>query len=250
MMAAPIAAKLMTSAMICRCFEPRSRLNASPALTPFSSFAERDRIRLDPLAPDDRHDERGAQEHGGGADQQQVRRSDLRRVRRQRRAGDAAERRAAADEPEQPLRLPRVVDEVGDRPELADEQDAEDQPGQVERRPRPTSPGLEQEPEADQHARHAHLDDRQRPSAGAAARSATRSPVIRTPMMKPAASRTYGRLSAPRSGDELRPRDRLDDVVGRHREERVGEHHERGEALLLPHFDEGAKDALQSMAQA
>ena len=34
--------------------------------------------------------------------------------------------RAAADEPEQPLGLARIVDDVGERPELADEQDAED----------------------------------------------------------------------------------------------------------------------------
>ena len=49
-----------------------------------------------------------------------------------RRPGDAAERRAAADEPEQPLGLPRVVDQIRQRPELADEQDAEEQRHQVE----------------------------------------------------------------------------------------------------------------------
>ena len=53
------------------------------------------------------------------------------RVGRERRARDAAERRAAADEPEQALGLPRVVHDVGERPELADEQDAEDQRRQM-----------------------------------------------------------------------------------------------------------------------
>jgi hypothetical protein len=38
MIAAPIAAKLMTSAMICRCFDCRKRSSASVALTPFSFF--------------------------------------------------------------------------------------------------------------------------------------------------------------------------------------------------------------------
>ena len=52
---------------------------------------------------------------------------------REGRTGDAAERRAAADEAEQPLRLPRVVDDVGERPELADQQDARGQSGDVER---------------------------------------------------------------------------------------------------------------------
>ena len=43
--------------------------------------------------------------------------------RGQRRAGRAAEAGAAADEAEQPLGLPRIVDVVGERPELADQQD-------------------------------------------------------------------------------------------------------------------------------
>ena len=59
-----------------------------------------------------------------------------------RRAGDAAEAGAAADEAEDPLGLPGVVDEIGKRPELADEQDAEDRPEQVEAPPTPRSSGL------------------------------------------------------------------------------------------------------------
>ena len=38
MIAAPTAAKLITSAMICRCFDCRRRRKASTALTPFSSL--------------------------------------------------------------------------------------------------------------------------------------------------------------------------------------------------------------------
>ena len=48
--------------------------------------------------------------HHRRADQQQVGRADRRRLKRERRAGDAAEAGAAADEPEDALRLPRVVD--------------------------------------------------------------------------------------------------------------------------------------------
>ena len=60
--------------------------------------------------------------------------------------------RAAADEPEQPLGLPRIVDDVGERPELADEQDAEDQAPDVERRPTPSRRAvLEQDPEHEHH---------------------------------------------------------------------------------------------------
>ena len=55
--------------------------------------------------------------------------------RREAGAHGAAEAGAAADEAEQPLGLARIVDVVGERPELADEQ-AEDQAEDVEARPR------------------------------------------------------------------------------------------------------------------
>ncbi len=122
MMAAPIEAKPITSAMICRCFELRRSWNASAALTPFSFLPGRDdsgRTLSRPMIS--AHDER-AQEHQGRARQQQVDGAERGRGDGERVAGDAAERRAAADEPEQPLGLPRVVDDVGERPELADEQ--------------------------------------------------------------------------------------------------------------------------------
>ena len=65
----------------------------------------------------------------------------------ERRAHRAPEAGAAADEAEQPLGLARVVDIVGERPELADQQDTEDQPEEVERHRHPARAGLEQEPE-------------------------------------------------------------------------------------------------------
>ena len=64
MIAAPTAAKLMTSAMICRCFDWRSSSNASVALTPFSRFdRERSGRRLRPLPRDDGRHEHGADHH-------------------------------------------------------------------------------------------------------------------------------------------------------------------------------------------
>ena len=69
-----------------------------------------------------------------------------------RRAGGAAEAGAAADEAEDALGLPRVVDVVGQRPELADQQDAEDQRRQVEARPRPSPAPIVREQEPEQHA--------------------------------------------------------------------------------------------------
>ncbi len=58
---------------------------------------------------------------------------DSTRNARERRAHRAAEARATADEAEQPLGLPRIVDVVGQRPELADQQHRQDQPDDVER---------------------------------------------------------------------------------------------------------------------
>ena len=93
------------------------------------------------------------------------------RLLRERVACDAAERRAAADEPEQPFRLARVVDDVGKRPELADEEHAQDLSGDVERDryPRGFGQPYEEHPEREQQAHQAELDDRQPPSSSAAA---------------------------------------------------------------------------------
>ncbi len=52
-----------------------------------------------------------------------------------------------SDESEQPLGLTRVVNEVGERPELADEQDGVDLAEQVEADVNPQLPRREQDPE-------------------------------------------------------------------------------------------------------
>jgi hypothetical protein len=59
----------------------------------------------------------------------------------------AAQARAAADEAEDTLGLAGVVDVVGERPELADEQNAEDLTEQIQPRRCRFRAGLEQRPE-------------------------------------------------------------------------------------------------------
>jgi hypothetical protein len=46
-------------------------------------------------------------------------------------------------------------------------------------------------------------------------------------------------------GDELRARDRLEDVVRRHREERVGEHQQRGCRFALAELDDLAGEPFE-----
>ncbi len=244
MIAAPTAAKLITSAMICRCFDSRSSSNASRALTPFSLFTADDGVGLDALAPDDHDHEHGAECHQRGARQDQVDRTNSRRVRRQRRTGDAAERSASADEPEQPLGLARVVDDVGKRPELTDQQDTEDQPGDVERDRHPRRVGLKQEPEDDQHHRHPGLGDREPPPAGEP-RHQPRIAGHEHADDQPGAEQHVRQVVGPEVRDELRSRERLDGVVRGHRQARVGEHEEGREALLFPDFDNRRQETLQ-----
>ena len=84
--------------------------------------------------------------------------------RGQPRPGHAAEHHAAADEPEQALGLARIVDAVGERPELADEQDAEQRAPDVEGDRDPGRAGPEQEPEDRAWPPPSPLRDRQRPA--------------------------------------------------------------------------------------
>ena len=94
--------------------------------------------RLSRAARHEHHD-READDHDRRAEQQHVLRADrLDQERRQRRAGRAAEAGAAADEAEDALGLPRIVDVVGERPELADQQDRQDLPRRCRTRPRPS----------------------------------------------------------------------------------------------------------------
>ena len=123
------------------------------------------------IATQTRHDRRADEQHVARADR-------LHQERGQRRAGRAAKARAAADEAEHALGLPRVVDVVGQRPELADEQHREDQADDVEGDGDPVlADRREQEPEQDQQQRHAGLRDRDGPAPRHRAASAGCSPA-------------------------------------------------------------------------
>ena len=136
---APIAAKAITAAMICRCrLLISSRKPSAPPtsdsspvdVTPASSMSPARRMIITTMPT-------------------QMKRSVALTSSRllvptccdhegeDRRPGDAAEAGAAADEAEDALGLARIVDLVGERPELADEEDPEDQAHQVEQRPTP-----------------------------------------------------------------------------------------------------------------
>ena len=83
-------------------------------------------------------------------EQQRVGADRLDDERGEARAGHAAEHDAAPDEPEEPLCLPRIVDAVGERPELADDKDPEQiaPDEEADRHPiGPGRPGPEQRPE-------------------------------------------------------------------------------------------------------
>ena len=247
MMAAPMAANVITMAMICRWREPRSRASASPPLTPSSSpvlaaslvparsllrtmqtTISKQTARIAALTSSIVVVPSSVDQRGGD-----------------RRAGGTAQAGAAADQPEQALGLPGVVDVVGQGPELADQQDAEDQPVEVEahRHPLGAEPG-EQHPEGDQQHDHAGLRHRNGPPARHAGDR------LGVALHQHADDHPGGELH-PRqvvgaeAGDELRPRDRLDDVVGRHRQERVEEHQQRGAAFAGPDFGDGGQPAGQ-----
>ena len=115
--------------------QQRERLGQADAFLLFRF--QRRGIGLHVFAGCDVPDQGGAHDHQRGADQQQICGSETLGVGCERGPRYAAERRAAADEPEQPLRLARVVDEVGDRPELADQQHAHQVREHVERGRRP-----------------------------------------------------------------------------------------------------------------
>ena len=199
-------------------------------------------------APLHRDHDRRRDDQQRAADEEQVRGADLGGGEGQnRRSDDAAEAGAAADEAEEPLGLARVVDLVGERPELADEQNAHDQPEQVEAGGHHPGSGLEQHPEDDEQDRHHALRRRDHPfrleHPGAAAVA-----LHDHADHEAGEQRHVGDVVGPQVLDELRSRDRLQDVVGRHREERVEEHQDERDALRLAHFHDGAKNALQDAA--
>ena len=159
-------------------------------------------------------------------------------------ADGAAEAGAAADEAEEPLRLPRVEDVVRQRPELADQQDAEDQAEEVEADRRPDRAGSEQRPERDEDHHDGGLRHRHHVLARDAA-DRVRVEVHDDADGDAGGEQHVGQVVGPEILDELRAGDRLDDVVGRHRQERVGEHQQGRCRLLAPDGRDGAQQARE-----
>ena len=212
--------------MICRCRDDRSRRSASPPLTLSSSpvfdasevpadfsrrtiattIARHTSMTPAPISiivrePTDSDQERG-----------------------QPCAHRAAEAGAAADEPEDALGLARIVDVVGERPELADQQDRQDLHDDVERDRDPVlADEREQAPEQEQHDDDADL--RHRNHRAARHQGDRLGVALHDDADRDAQCKGHPRqLVGAEAVDELGLRDRLDDVVARHRQERVQEH--------------------------
>ena len=160
------------------------------------------------------------------------------------RSERAAGGRAAADESEEPLRGARVVNQVGQRPELADEQHAVDLAEQIERDVNPVLARGEHDPEDHQQADHPRLRDGDHP----ASRQQAAQPAVALhddPDDEGGDEQDVGNVVGAERRDEARPRNRLHDVVRRHREERVAEHHERRDGFLAPQLDDRRQQSLQ-----
>ena len=194
--------------------------------------------------PQDGGDDAGAGEQEPAAGEQQVVRAD--RVDgddHHRRRGHAAEARPAADEAEQSLRLAGVVNVVRQHPELADQEQAEDLPDQIEGHRRPGEADPERRPEPDQQRRDPRLGDRDhrlRRQAGRAARVE----LHHGPDQHAGDQQHPGQVAGAELADELRPRQRLDDVVGRHHQERVQEHQQQRSGFLPSDLHEGGQQPL------
>ena len=196
------------------------------------------------VAADDAHDDEQAHHHDAGAhEQHRLGAEFFDESRGDGRAGGAAQAGAAADQPEQTLGLARVVDVVGQRPELADEQNAEDQPEQIEADRDPLGADLrEQHPEEHQQHDHAGLGDRDRPAPR------HRRDELRVGLHDQANHHAGPELHprqvvGAQARDELRARDRLDDVVRRHRQERVEEEQQRSAAFARAQFGDRGQPA-------
>ena len=193
----------------------------------------------------DQHREPGAQkEDARAAEQQVLGPQPANDESGQAGSGHAAQARPAADEAEDALGLPRVVDVVGERPELADEQQAEDEAEQVEAHRDPVARRPEQEPEADEHRRHQGESQR----GHVAARQARHEDAVALHQHADEQARReldVGEVVGAQARDELGARDRFDDVVRRHRQERVGEHHEPRAELAFPELRHGGERATE-----
>jgi hypothetical protein len=146
--------------------------------------------------------------------------------------------------PKYPLRLTCIVDVVGERPELTDEQAAREHTPEIERDRNPGRFGFEEAPEHEQEADHHRLRCSKDPSP----RQQTHGAGVGLndkPHDHPGDELHVWDVVGTQRIDELGARRRFDDVVAGHREEGVGKHQESRHPFVLAEIDQGAKNPLQ-----
>ncbi len=187
-----------------------------------------------------------AQEHHAAADQQQVYGPQPARVLvGDERAEDAAQRRPSPDESKKPFGLPGVVHNIGHSPELADQQNTQDQSEQIEGDRDPPGIRAEQEPEAQHQTCSPRLTDGDGPSM----RQAPEQPGVtghEQSDQQACGELDIGKIVRTQFRDKLRSGNRLDHVVARHRQERVAEHQKGGHGLVIAHLGDGPQYGFES----
>ena len=158
-------------------------------------------------------------------------------------AQGAAETGAAADESEQTLRLARVEEIVRQCPELADQENAQDQAEEVERDRDPRCAGPQQRPEDDKQPDDGGLREGYHVLAGHAANGA-RIKMHDEADQDAREEQDVRQIVRAECGNELRTRDGLQNVVRRHREEGIGEHQERRRGFLVSNGRHGTEESM------
>ena len=176
--------------------------------------------------PHDLQDEDDADGQRDRADEKKIVRAD----RLDSRRGDSGANRStqagtATDQTKESLRLPGVVDVVGQSPELAEEQDAEDLSEEIQRHRDPHRAVAKERPEEHEQSDEDRLRDRNHILAWDSA-SRTRIEVHQHADEDGGGEQDVRKIVGADLIDELRLENRLQNVVRGHREKRVTEHEE------------------------
>ena len=164
------------------------------------------------------------------------------------RRGDSGANRStqagtATDQTKESLRLPGVVDVVGQSPELAEEQDAEDLSEEIQRHRDPHRAVAKERPEEHEQSDEDRLRDRNHILAWDSA-SRTRIEVHQHADEHGGGEQDVRKIVGAELIDELRLGNRLQDVVRGHREKRVSEHEERNCSLTASGVGQTGDDPI------
>ena len=192
----------------------------------------------------DLQDEDDADGQRDRADEKKVVRAD----RLDSRRGDCGAHRstqagAATDQTKESLRLPGVVDVVGQSPELAEEQDAEDLSEEIQRHRDPHRAGAKERPEEHEQSDEDRLRDRNHILAWDSA-SRTRVEVHQHADEDGGGEQDVRKIVGAELIDELRLGDRLQNVVRGHRQKRVSEHEEGNGSLTASGVGQTGDDPI------